>query len=66
LGGWCRGQQEDEQKYRKLIEADDVDGVMELLTNREVEKRVLQVCVVCVCVRACVCLYACVGIYAWP
>lgn len=35
--------QEAEEKYRQLVMADDVDGVMELLTNRAVEERVLQV-----------------------
>lgn len=35
--------QEAEEKYRSLVMADDVDGVMELLTNRAVEERVLQV-----------------------
>jgi chorismate mutase len=35
--------QEAEGKYRELVLNDDVDGVMELLTNRAVEERVLQV-----------------------
>lgn len=35
--------QEDEQKYTQLLLNDDVDGVMETLTNRAVEERVLQV-----------------------
>lgn len=37
------GEQESEAEYRRLVENDDVDGVMELLTNRAVEERVLQV-----------------------
>ncbi len=35
--------QEAEAQYRQLVLGDDVDGVMELLTNRAVEERVLQV-----------------------
>ena len=34
--------QESEEKYRSLVMNDDVDGVMELLTNRAVEARVLE------------------------
>lgn len=36
-------EQEAEAEYRRLVLNDDVDGVMELLTNRAVEERVLQV-----------------------
>ena len=41
------GTQEDEETYTRLVHAGDVDGVMELLTNREVEKRVLAVRMTC-------------------
>lgn len=34
--------QESEAQYRRLVMGDDVDGVMELLTNRAVEERVLE------------------------
>merc|ERR1711988_732066 len=34
--------QENEETYRQLVEKDDIAGILELLTNREVEKKVLQ------------------------
>jgi hypothetical protein len=39
----CPPNQENEHEYTRLIRKDDVEGVLELLTNREVERRVLQV-----------------------